>query len=303
MKIAKRIILISLLLLLLVGTLLLDPLVRFTVDLHLKRFSQAGAVYAARIDGSETRRSEALHWLKAYLERQLAQYYAKTLPYDRLMGTLSALSDTDLPQEDIDSCRQAAEEMELARGYFARADACYQSGNYKEAIPLYRKALIAEDYAAYRLEQAQTLYKNSILEQAEAYMTSARYDAAQNVLLEGQDLLGADKDLSAALEDARLFEAGATPDDRCPATGLKTDRVLPHFRHRIPYQRQQPIDRVRDMARHELKRSRDIPSEPGHHLPVFIPHHRELPEIVRDKQRDHKNNHVHIGFQPLTAHR
>lgn len=210
MKTGKWIILISLLLLLLAGTLLSDPLIRFFVDLHLEWFSQAEAIYSARLDSSAAARAEAVHHLKVYLDQQSERYLTKEMSYDRIMSILYALSDTDLPQTDIESCRRATETMEQARQDLAQADACFQRRDYVEAIPLYRESLIAEDYAALRLDQAQILYKNFVIDGAERSMEDGQYEAAQTMLSEGLTILGPDDDLSAALEDARKLEAGAT---------------------------------------------------------------------------------------------
>ena len=89
MKIVKRIILIVLLLLLSAGAMLLDPLVRFTLALHFERFTDADAVYAARIDGSVRLESEANRQLQRYVTHLLQQYYDKETPYDRARSILS----------------------------------------------------------------------------------------------------------------------------------------------------------------------------------------------------------------------
>ena len=59
----------------------------------------------------------------------------------------------------------------------------------------------------------------------------------------------------------------------------------------------QPIDRRRDMTRHELKRRSDVHAEPRNHLSVFIANHRELPEVVRYKERDDEDDDIPIGFK------
>ena len=208
MKTAKWIILISLLLLLLAGAVLLDPLFRFTMDLHREQFTDAGAVYAAHLAASETRRRESAVQLKAYVEDQLQRYYAKEISFDRIMGILSALSKTGLPQQDVSRCRHDAEKMEQARTDLAQADALYQQGDYGSAIPLYRKSLIADEGAPYRLMQAEALYKNTTLDQAEADMADGRYDDAEAVLSACLSILEGDMDLSTALADVGKLKAG-----------------------------------------------------------------------------------------------
>ena len=208
MKTAKWIILISLLLLLLAGAVLLDPLFRFTMDLHREQFTDAGAVYAAHLAASETRRRESAAQLKAYVEDQLQRYYAKEISFDRIMGILSALSKTGLPQQDVSRCRHDAEKMEQARTDLAQADALYQQGDYGSAIPLYRKSLIADEGAPYRLMQAEALYKNTTLDQAEADMADGRYDDAEAVLSACLSILEGDMDLSTALADVGKLKAG-----------------------------------------------------------------------------------------------
>ena len=208
MKTAKWIILISLLLLLLAGAVLLDPLFRFTMDLHREQFTDAGAVYAAHLAASETRRRESAAQLKAYVEDQLQRYYAKEISFDRIMGILSALSKTGLPQQDVSRCRHDAEKMEQARTDLAQADALYQQGDYGSAIPLYRKSLIADEGAPFRLMQAEALYKNTTLDQAEADMADGRYDDAEAVLSACLSILEGDMDLSTALADVGKLKAG-----------------------------------------------------------------------------------------------
>ena len=208
MKTAKWSILISLLLLLLAGAVLLDPLFRFTMDLHREQFTGAGAVYAAHLAASETRRRESAAQLKAYVEDQLQRYYAKEISFDRIMGILSALSKTGLPQQDVSRCRHDAEKMEQARTDLAQADALYQQGDYGSAIPLYRKSLIADEGAPYRLMQAEALYKNTTLDQAEADMADGRYDDAEAVLSACLSILEGDMDLSTALADVGKLKAG-----------------------------------------------------------------------------------------------
>ena len=210
MKTAKRIIFISLLILLLAGTVLLDPLIRFTLDLHQERFLDAESIYLDHLIASSTLRNESAEKLKRYLEKQLARYFAKKLRYDRIMGILSNLSETCLPQQDVERCRKAAEEMEQARIDLAQADSFYQNGEYGSAIPFYRRSLIADESASFRLEQAEALYQNSVLDMAEAAMASGRYEDAEAALSASIEILDHDDDLLAAVEDVRMLKAGQT---------------------------------------------------------------------------------------------
>ena len=153
-------------------------------------------------------RRESADQLKAYVEDQLQRYYAKEISFDRIMGILSALSKTGLPQQDVSRCRHDAEKMEQARTDLAQADALYQQGDYGSAIPLYRKSLIADEGAPYRLMQAEALYKNTTLDQAEADMADGRYDDAEAVLSACLSILEGDMDLSTALADVGKLKAG-----------------------------------------------------------------------------------------------
>ncbi len=210
MKTGKRIILISLLLLLLVGTVLLNPLSRFTLNLYQERFADAEKIYLDRLNTSDTLRSESAAKLKRYLNTKLDRYYARELRYDRIMGILLSLSETALPQQDVARCRLAAEEMEQAQIDLARADSFYRNGDYGPAIPLYRRSLLADDDAKFRLDQAEALYKNSVLSHAEAAMAASRYEDAEAALLECIAILEEDEDLLIALEDVRKLKSGQT---------------------------------------------------------------------------------------------
>ena len=208
MKAAKWIILISLLLLLLAGSVLLDPLSRFTMGLYRERFADADAVFQSRLATSQTLREESTTTLKQYAETQLRLYFAKEISFDRITSILSALSKTGLPQQDVARCRHDVEEMEQARRDLAQADALYQRSDYGSAIPLYRQSLIADEGAPFRLKQAEALYKNTTLDQAEAAMADGRYDDAETALSTCISILEDDKDLIAALEDVGKLKAG-----------------------------------------------------------------------------------------------
>lgn len=208
MKAAKRIILI-LLPVLLIGALLLHPLVRFTVNLYLDRFDQAASVYLASIRGNQRFDGRAQAQLQQYVDRQVAAYYRYELSYGEVTDALSPLLNTGLPQEDVARSLQAIHEMETARNDLNAADACAAAGDYARAIPLYRQSLIADEGAAYRLEQAQIAYKNSVLDQAEAAMASGQLDTAETALQDGQRLLGADGDFDRALLDVQRMRKDA----------------------------------------------------------------------------------------------
>ena len=259
MKTGKWIILISLLLLLLAGAVLLDPLFRFTMDLHREQFTDAGAVYDARLAASETRSRESAAQLKAYVEDQLKRYYAKDISFDRIMGILSALSKTGLPQQDVSRCRHDAEEMEQARTDLAKADALYQEGNFGEAIPLYHRSLIADEGASFRLMQAEALYKNTTLDQAEAAMAEGRYEDAENTLAACLKVFGQDDDLAAALEDVSKLKAGQIYHNRTEEARrlLQTDGPEKAFAYVADLLKQSPdsyeLEYLDQLIRHEYE--------------------------------------------------
>ena len=72
MKQTKRLILISLLLLLLAGAFLLDPLARFALTLQTKQFDHAEAVYLSRLCHSDQLRQDADEKLQAKLAQAKA---------------------------------------------------------------------------------------------------------------------------------------------------------------------------------------------------------------------------------------
>ena len=206
----KRIILISLLAALLAGAVLLDPLVRFATDLRVERFEAAEAVYLSRLAGSDRLQQESARELQAYVDRRLKAYCDGKLTYDRITGILSSLSKTGLPQTDIRRAIRSADETEGARTALARAEACLAAGDYAQAIPLYRRALAADEGAPSLLKRAESAYKERLLADAVAAMEAGQPETAEKALLTGQELLGAeDADLADALADARLLKADA----------------------------------------------------------------------------------------------
>jgi len=206
MKAWKWIILIGLLTLLLMGAAFLHPLVRFTANLYLDRADRVSSVYINAIQGKERLDSKAKAQLQRYAENMLQGYLRCELTYDEAMAVLSPLAGSGLPQADIDRCIQAVMTMETARNDLARADALVAGGDYAQAIPLYRRSLMADDSATYRLQQAEAAYKNSLLQQAESAMAFGQYTMAEGVLTEGLALFAADDDFTRALSDVHRME-------------------------------------------------------------------------------------------------
>ena len=214
MKTAKRIILILLPVVLLMGALLLDPLVRFVLALRLNRANDAAAVYSAHILVSERLEQKAKEQLREFVERHRDRYFQKELTYDQVMSVLFPLSQTNLPQEDIERCIQAVEERERARRDLIEADTYAANGAYAHAIPFYRQALSADESAVYRLQQAEAAYKIRLLDEAEAAMDAGEYRKAESVLLDGLSVLVDDDDLTRARMDVSRMEADAVYDAR-----------------------------------------------------------------------------------------
>ncbi len=209
MRIAKRILFISVLLMLLAGALLMDPMIRFIVDLHFQRFERAAAVYSSQLLVSDELDKEAKEQLQGYVERWQDKYFARELTYDQVMAVLSPLSRTVLPQEYISRCVHGVNEMEKARTDLAQADIHAVNGNFAAAIPLYRQSLVADDGAAFRLQKAEADYESQLLQEAETAMDEGKYLIAENVLLDGLTVLESNDDLTRALEDVRRMEADA----------------------------------------------------------------------------------------------
>ncbi len=63
----------------------------------------------------------------------------------------------------------------------------------------------------------------------------------------------------------------------------------------------EPKDRLRDMTGHDLERRRDIHAEPSDDIAVFIAGEGPFPGIVRHQQRDHENQNIFIGLEPLKS--
>ena len=206
MKTGKRIILILLLLGLLAGGILLDPLVRFALDLETERFDDAQAVFLSRLNDSDIIREESVGQLRRYVDSQLNRYYEHNLSYDGIMDILTPLAGTGLPQQDIDRCLREVSDMEAARTDLMQADAFLSNGDYASAIPLYRRSLIADEAASLRLEQAETSYKNQLLAAAEAALENKQTEGAELQLMAGLSLLGPDDDLFTALTDIRRMK-------------------------------------------------------------------------------------------------
>ena len=102
-----------------------------------------------------------------------------------------------------------------------------------------------------------------------------------------------------AHEDEALLQARTAPDDRGPHSVIVADDMIADLIDRIPKQPHNPIDRVRHMACHELKRRRDIYPEPRDRIPVLIAYHRPFPGIVSDQKRDDKDNNIFVRLKLL----
>ena len=215
MRTFKRIILISLLIALFAGAVLSDPLIRFSLDLRSKRVDDAQAVYMTRLTASDCLQSEAAGMLQRYVDHQLDRYYQRELSGDEVMEILTSLVNTDLPQKDVERCLRSVAEMESARADFAQADGFFSNGDYASAIPLFRRSLIADDSAFLRLEQAESSYKNQLLETVEAAMKKRNVEGMDRMLTDGLSVLGADDDLSAALTDVRRLQEDQAFDLQC----------------------------------------------------------------------------------------
>lgn len=258
MRLVRRVILI-LLPVLLLGCLLLHPLSRFTLDLYAKRFDRAEQVYVVRLSGSEKLDRAAQAQLKAYVDRQLSEYYDQKMSYNEIMAILTPLSQTRLPQEDMDRAMEAVNRMDAARADLAAADACLASENYLEAVPLYRQALMADESAALRLTRAEALCKNQTLDRAEAAMDSAQYEYAETVLLAGLTVLTGDRDLTAALEDARRLRDDAARDSLLTEARrlLREEGAEASFRYVADLRRQAPedyaLEYMEQLIRHEYE--------------------------------------------------
>lgn len=259
MKTVKWLFLISLLLALLCGSILADPLVRFTVDLRAGRFDHAQAVYSACLSASEIAREEASGSLQRYVDRQLNRYYEHRLSHDGIMTILTALSDADMPQDDIERCLQAVGEMETARTDLAQADDCFASGDYANAIPLYRRSLIADDSARLRLEQAESAYKAQLLEKAGSAIERRSVEGIEQMLMAGTLVLGPDDDLSTVMADVRRLKE----DQAFDALTAEALRMLTEdgpeaaFRYVADLRQQAPdeyrLEYLEQLLRHEFE--------------------------------------------------
>ena len=259
MKTVKWIILIILLLALLSGAVLSDPLVRFALDLRAGWLDHAQSVYADSLSASEPARAEAAGLLQRYADRQLDRYYKHELSHDEIMAVLTPLSDAALPQEDIGRCLQAVSDMETARADLARADDRFADGDYTDAIPLYRRSLLADESAQLRLNQAESAYKAQLLERAGSAVDQRNTEGIEQVLTEGLSLLGPDDDLSAALADVRRLKE----DQAYDALETEARRLINEdgpeaaFRYIADLRRQMPeeyrLEYLEQQLRHEYE--------------------------------------------------
>lgn len=256
---AKRIILILLLLALLAGAILSDPLLRFMVDLTTQRLDNAQAVYLSRLDTSDVLRTEACEQLGRYADHLYSRYAQRKLNYDGIMDILTPLSQTALPQKDIERCLMAVNEMESARADLLQADGSASKQDYAQAIPLYRRSLIADVHARDRLDQAESRYLDQLLEQALQAMDAADYDTAESILMKGQEVLGDSDDLSDALDDVRRMASDQTfAGYEAEARRLLTEKgPEASFRYVAALRQQAPeeyrLEYIEQLVRHEYE--------------------------------------------------
>ncbi len=55
------------------------------------------------------------------------------------------------------------------------------------------------------------------------------------------------------------------------------------------------------MTGHELKRRRDIVPEPRDDIAVLIAGERPFPSIVGNEKRDHEDDYILIGLEPIKS--
>jgi hypothetical protein len=201
---SKRIIFISLIILLLIGAILYGPRALFAFDLYTSRYDAAESVYLSQFFGTGSQRDKADEMIGAYMDRLVNRYYREDLTYESAMASFTDLSNHQVFRADALIYMGLIEEMEAARVALAQANSCYDKMEYAQAIPLFRKALIADDTAQHRLAETEAEYKAQVLDQATADIDAGRYTAAESILQQSQTVLGSDDpDLNAALEDTR----------------------------------------------------------------------------------------------------
>lgn len=209
MKKVRKAICILILPLLIAGALLFVPTIRFSLLLQIKRFDRAEAAYLSGMSGSDRLKAKAELKLKRYVDKKLDRYYEGKLTYEEAISVLKALSKTRLPQDDVEYCLAAAMEMEAARSTLIAADEAFEAGDYARAIPLFRRSLIADEGAAERLREAESRYKEAVLETARNAMDDGDPDLAEKGLTDAQKVLGDDADLAAALSDVHRMKDDA----------------------------------------------------------------------------------------------
>jgi|GEM_PF-3328551 len=195
------------------GALLLDPLVRFSLELRLERFDDAQALYQSRLAPSPRRSAKAMEQLTALAQRTVFAYDGGGLSYAQAAAILDSLLKIAPDQALLCACRHEVESLETARNYRRAADALYAEKKYPEAISLYRRALMADDAVQGQLNQTIFAYKAQMLHEAEQAMAEERFEAAEGILAEARYLLGPDEELETALADVRALTRGKALND------------------------------------------------------------------------------------------
>jgi hypothetical protein len=49
------------------------------------------------------------------------------------------------------------------------------------------------------------------------------------------------------------------------------------------------------MTTHELERRRYVQAKPRNNVPVLVAYHGKFPEVIRGKERHHKNDDIRVG--------
>ncbi len=205
----KRLIIIFLVVLLLMGIKQFGPQLRFAFDLYTGRYDAAELIYDPSMASEDNDRWKSFDkMICTYMDRMLDRYYQGKLSYEDAMSVFEAMDEHQFFHPYAVKRIQLVNEMEAARIDLAHADTHYSNGDYARAIPLYRQSLLADETAARRLADAETRYREQVLEQAVQAMDKGQYADAETALLDGMDVLGQDDaDLSLALEDARRMAA------------------------------------------------------------------------------------------------
>ena len=160
----KRLIIIFLVVLLLMGIKQFGPQLRFAFDLYTGRYDAAELIYMASEDNDRWKSFDKM--ICTYMDRMLDRYYQGKLSYEDAMSVFEAMDEHQFFHPYAVKRIQLVNEMEAARIDLAHADTHYSNGDYARAIPLYRQSLLADETAARRLADAETRYREQVLEQA-----------------------------------------------------------------------------------------------------------------------------------------